>query len=393
MRFARRYVRLPSGLLVPFLGWRHRAAIGAPLPVVAGGALVDWAEAKEYPRPPFLTNPSTSNTRIDAVGEYIAFLFQAPRNPSNLDIVALWFRTGSSIPATGTLAGRLEAVGSDGHGAGTPVATGAEGTVSVTAGNTWYRVPLDTPFLPDEGEFYASKAIIPSASGLQVDMQRIPTGSHNPYVSQNTGAGAGFQQSQGQFAIEYTGGVFLPIPASCLLVPATLNFNTGSTPDEVGNLVPIPQRSLCVGGYVHINTLQNFEVRLYDPDGSTVLRKIVVDRDVATAAGNRAHWPFRWPASEGGAIELAPATYRLAVLPTTASNVTVTEGHSAPSSAALAQMGGGAGMKRTHRTNAGAWTDVDAERMPFGLLIAQYEEGAGAGGGAGARSALFGRVM
>ena len=172
-------------------------------------------------------------------------------------------------------------------------------------------------------------------------------------------------------ALEYSDGTIV-LPDDCIPYASTFRtdtINTGTTPDESGIVITMPFEAECSGFNVFSDLDGNADVCLYD-GGSTILRSQSLDLDVrlGTASG--------WFIGSWAPIVLGRGqTYRLTVLPTSATSLAI-YGHSFPSQAWADRCLGGAGVGyRTTRTDAGAWTDTLTEKMFLGLVLSKLHDG------------------
>lgn len=154
--------------------------------------------------------------------------------------------------------------------------------------------------------------------------------------------------------------------------------NTGSTPDEVALEFQVPWQCQVDGAFVTTSggATADYQILLYDSDGNTVLTNgtINVDANELLSAGVVTN-----PRAFGGLVTLqANTTYRLALKPTTANNVTYYTGD-VDQAAYFGPMEGGTSWAFTSRTDAGAWAAATATRRPmFGLRFVSFHDGGGA---------------
>lgn len=145
----------------------------------------------------------------------------------------------------------------------------------------------------------------------------------------------------------------------------TGSFNINSDPDEIGCLFQVPFDCICVGAKFrfrgYIATVADCNIKLYDA-ADTVLATVFIDEsNIKTAL------------DEQQAIKWAPITltantnYRLTMQPTSVNGTGMTQltCYDAASRQAIYE---GSRWQRTHRTNAGAWTQ-DATKLPLMALI------------------------
>lgn len=177
-------------------------------------------------------------------------------------------------------------------------------------------------------------------------------------------------------ALKYNDGTYakfhLPIgPWSAL---TNTVYNSGSTPDEYAMRFQMPIQCQAIGMWIRADIDNDVEAVLYD-SGSTAQRTVALDKDnQSVAAGQVRLYYF-------DAITIAAnTTYRIALKPTTVSNVTLMR-CTIPSNAYLEALPTGAQWYESSRTDAGAWTDTDTNIPMMGLIINGYEATAGGSGG------------
>jgi len=174
-------------------------------------------------------------------------------------------------------------------------------------------------------------------------------------------------------AIKYDDGTVIGLPFT-VTTTQVFKVGTDATPDEVGGLFTLPHdidvESFAFALMSRGATAGNIAFKLYDAGG--VLWSSTQDSDLwfAAAAGGDSLVPIARiiPSSP---ISLAASTpYRLSITPST----TVTNGFitvpyfSAENESDKVQLNGGTDWKLTHRTDAGAWTDVAAGVAPVGIF-------------------------
>ena len=154
---------------------------------------------------------------------------------------------------------------------------------------------------------------------------------------------------------------------------ATDTYNTGSNPDEIGLRFQFPVDTEVNGAWLHADLDGDYTVCLYNAADGLVasFTSSAIERSLATA-GN-AFCPFvpvTIPAN---------TTYRLTLLPTTATNV-VFYNFTVNNNALLANFPGGITWYYTYRQNAGAFSDTNTKRPWMGLQVSGVDVSAGGGG-------------
>lgn len=153
-------------------------------------------------------------------------------------------------------------------------------------------------------------------------------------------------------------------------------FNSGSTPDERALKFVAKWPMRVAGVWVFADGDGDFSVKLYDTDGTTVLGTITTDKDIREGTNEDTYFlRFTTPITL-----VVNSTYRLSILPTSATNMTMYE-FVFPSAAAMDACELGQNWSQSQRTDAGAWTDNTLTRpIGVGLMIDKFDDGlSGAG--------------
>jgi len=186
-----------------------------------------------------------------------------------------------------------------------------------------------------------------------------------------------------QVGLKYSDGTYAYVSPASWPRAAAINtartFNSGSTPNERGLYFQLPMSVACSGVWFESTRGGDCQVTLYDSDGTTVLASATLDKDVNEAAASLTVTIVPW--ATGPITLLANTNYRLAVKPTTVTNLDVYD-MPVNSNALMAAMPGGANFYLTTRTGAGAWTQTNTLKPLMGLVLAGVDTG-GVGGGAG----------
>jgi hypothetical protein len=176
----------------------------------------------------------------------------------------------------------------------------------------------------------------------------------------------------------YSGGVIYPLSSCCITnaTVAAVTFNSGSTPDEIGNHITIPFVCKVDGIYISVDTDADCEVVLYDTDGTTPLFTATLDKDIRPSTfGGVYILPFDEITLTLGGV------YRVVCKPG-GTNMSIyyiqvqqPEHRTAYSSGNYVQY--------TSRTNAGAWAQTDTRMTIAGFRISALSDVVTAGGGGG----------
>lgn len=185
------------------------------------------------------------------------------------------------------------------------------------------------------------------------------------------------------FGIRYDDGTYESVVLDGWAVTALnqTSINTGSTPNEIGLAfqVPFPCTLKSVMVTLSVAAGADYDIVVYDINGTTVLTTQSVDGDVTSGTGTQFH---EHDLNADIAIS-ANAVYRVVIKPTTATSLTFND-HSFNSLALMETSGGGADFYLTARTDAGSWTNYNSGtfRKPrISLQFNGFSDGVGGGGG------------
>lgn len=230
-----------------------------------------------YPYPLHAITTSVSQA-LDSATDRIGFIVQAPKS-GNIVKVHYYVPTFTS---NSTIDVRLETVSSaNGHPTGTLLATNTNGSDSVTTSG-WRTVTLTAQAVVTAGDIFA---IVLSQGTPGVITAGYYSGMIGGFAYVSTNAGAGYTKSQAWAAwgaLEYDDGIFKETNG---LLPfkgvTTTAFTSASSPATraLRFSLPFPTRlrGFWVTGSVTASATVTF--RLYDSDGTTVLRTITYDTD------------------------------------------------------------------------------------------------------------------
>lgn len=325
---------------------------------------------------------------LDASGELAAAVLQAPKTGS---IRKVHFRTGTVTTATDTDV-RIETVdAATGNPSGTLFGTTTNVTVASgsLSANTWITT----------GNLTADASV---TKGDRLAVVVAPSGSPNYQVVR---IGGGYQADVGfpyathfassswtksdaatpVVALEYSDGSFACMPyVTPFTAVNTHTVGTGSTPDEVALKFQLAAPVRATGAWLRIDGDADYDVILYDSDGSTSLASVSVDADIRSSAGQSAPTIALFT---GTASLTAATNYYLAIKPTTASTLTAYS-FDVNAAAILDQMDGGQNFHWAQQTDAGGWSATTTRRPIMGLIIDGIDDGAG--GGSGGEGPLIG---
>ena len=163
------------------------------------------------------------------------------------------------------------------------------------------------------------------------------------------------------------------IPVSTV---TTRTFNTGSTPDEYGNIITIPFDCKIDELFAAIDPDNEFEFNFYSTALGTPVQEqeLVIDPNQVTSTSGR---PIT--AMIGSEELAAGASYAVTIRPTTASSVSTYE-FTVASAGHFAFWPGGTNIYKCSRSNdTGVFTTDTAARILCGIKVYQIDDGTGPG--------------
>jgi hypothetical protein len=261
------------------------------------------------------------------------------------------YRVMSGITATWTVPGLMTSTGADGGS-----------KRSVTVGD-WLAVVTEWNSATTGEVDWASLANNSNTEQIYIPSWLSHNGTSYTKRGPNNYCGLALKYDDGTYAAPW--GPCYPISTT-----ATVNYGSGSTPDERALYFSFPVAVTVDGGWYQIDLNANVDIVLYDSDGTTPLATLSLDGDYGLAQQPHPRW-FKF-ASE--VALLASTNYRLAVKPTTATTVGVYEMTTA-SAAIMAALPGGAWHLST-RTDAGSWTQTTTTRPFAGLHVTKVADDA-----------------
>ena len=329
----------------------------------------------------------TTAATLDASGEKLAYIFQAPKTGS---IRKGAFRTGT-VTTGDTVDVRFETVDlTTGFPTGTLFGanTNVSHTVNAADDNVWLTTAaLTADASVTRGDLLAMVVVNGSTpgnmilSGVNVTGPRMQL-ANLPYNATNTsGSYAVLTNTNPCFAVEYSDGSYEYIPS---VYPAE-TFNTisiatntsGTTGDERGFKFQLPFSYQVCGAWAWMNVPgnTNCDFILYDSDGTTALLTYTFDGNVDLASVGISEILF-----SSSATLLANTNYRIVLKPSTTTTMTMYD-MDVDAAAVMDACEGGQNWHLTYRTDAGAWTDTTTKRPFMGLRIDGIDVSSGGVGG------------
>ena len=326
---------------------------------------------------PLSSGAAITSVTIDAAGEKSSLVFNPPR-AGNIRKIHWGTRT---VTTGDTVDVRVETV-SGGTPTGTLWAanTNASQVILATDDNAQFATTLtaDATVVLDS---LVAIVIVCATGNLQVAacsqfMKTIPTGSSIPPKGVTYTTSWADTSSPPAMCVEYDDGEIWPCyPGAALAIEYTgYNINSGTTPDEVGNVF-VPSISCKVIGFVTSIQIGSGALPVFDlmDSSNNVLATATLSNEYRTTGSVNSQHNF---GSE--ATLTAGQTYRITMRPDSATNCNISAYFKFPSGVKLS---GFTSMQRTERTNAGAWTDDSTRIAMLFPVLSAVDDGASTGGG------------
>lgn len=341
--------------------------------------------------PGFSTNTSFTTITLDANGEYWSAVLRAPKTGT---IARVHFLAGTVTANGDGLRIRIETVdASTGLPSGTLVGGSSEVTHATTTASTWNRGTSGLNAAVTAGDVIAVKLASPGSGTTFNGVLNVSSGANPTYLPANSNfpyvvnaiptATKGSVTMSITLALEYDDGT-TPFVAGAAPISAFSqpSYNTGSTPDERGNLcsLPFPIRIIGVFGVAFGGASSGvFDIIVYDGSDST-LASVSNDPDINRATGGAAAAVFRFATPVSIA---ANTSFRVVAKPTSANSIFLTT-HSIDTSNGgtrlrEAMFGSTPACQLTTRSDAGAWTDTPDTFAHLGIIVDQFDDGTGGG--------------
>lgn len=335
-----------------------------------------------------ILNANNSNFQakvIDASAEKVAFIFNVPKTGT---LNGIGFRLGT-VTTGDTLKASFQDVDAT---TGNPDGTADQFRTVVIAGtddDKWIDVDSSPSLglMTSDGTDTGTKRSVTRDDLLSIviefnsfvagnmEIQTLGGNSaadNTHYVDHFTAAWAKDANASPIFALKYSDGTYAYI-SGCF--PAkdsnVVGVNTGSTPDEVALYFQVPFSCKVNGAAIGVDLDEAADVVLYDSDGTTVLASKSLDADLRA---NTIRVPHECQLTE--TTLLANTNYRLAIKPTTVTNISVPFIDVA-AQAIFDQMSGGQNMHWSQRTDAGAWSQTTTRRPWMAIRISALDDGTG----------------
>lgn len=335
------------------------------------------------PAAQFSIYASPVSATLDASGDSLAFIFQHLTTGKTISSITVWCAAVGGTPPAYTV--RLETVtpGTPPVPSGTLAATNTSGSITPVSANTALTATLTASYAPTDGEMLAIVINSASATGVNFATFRAccPTGGswYLPAAIVNTTGSYVAQSQPPSVRITYSDGTYATTVLSATITNLTVD--TGTTPDEVGNVI-IPRVPMTVHGlgtFVRLQTTSaDAELILYDDTSSQIA---VITLDAQTQVMDNTSNQYRIHVSDGLDHALTVgATYRVAFKPTTLGDTNIGEIRFADTIDRKVFLGVQdqvnqvpmLDMYKTSRSDAGSWTDDDSRIVGCWPLIKYF---------------------
>ena len=324
---------------------------------------------------------NSASFNLSVANAKAALVFQAPKTGT---ISAVIWRCNTVTTAC-TIDVRLETVDTAANGdpTGTLFGTTTNAAVALTNANnnTFITTTLTLGASVTAGNLLALVIAQPAVSSG--DMQ---VGIYNdqscgfPFTDTFNGTAWTKQVASINALFQYSDGSVEPVPGNIPILAVSATFNSASSPNERGIKITPPFPCNVMGAWVWADFDGDCSVTLYDTDGVTALATTSVNRFARQNQNNNIHMVI-FPAT----VTLSAASaYRLALKPTTTTNIIGNE-VTAASAAAMDTFSLGQSCILTTRTGTGSWTETTTSRASMGLLVNGLSDGAGGAGGRGGK--------
>ena len=332
-----------------------------------------------WPTPFGLAASSLSHTSflLDSDSEKVAAIFVAPKSGT---IANLHFRTGA-MASSGNVECRLEIPDTNGDPSGTLWATGTNTTINIPTAdaNSFKTASLTSGAVVTKGDILAfvvqrntGETFIGNVAASINNM----SGAAQAYVDHFTGAWAKTRQAP-VVVVRYSDDSLAPVTGAVpWLNTQAVSLNSTSAPDERAVIFQIPFPARATGYWCYADwNVADFNINLYDSDGTTVLLSDAVDGSFRVGGVQQ----LCCGRFAGVANLLANTNYRLSLMPTTGANIFVSEAL-LQSASHMDQMDGGQNVHLSVRSDAGGWTQTTTTRPLTGLIFDAFDSGTTGGG-------------
>ena len=328
------------------------------------------------PRWPVAGTPTESYQTISAANEKVGFVLRAPATGT---ISKVMFSTGT-VTTGATVDVRLETVSTTtGKPTGTLLDTNTNASLVIADGDddTSHLVSLTAGAAVTQGDIFAVVISNPGASFGNMRIIHIGTGTASPYIGLYSGAAWTMAAGSPVLAFEYDDGSY-PALFGCYPYEDIIytSYNNTDTPDVYALRFKFAFPARLSGAHLQVDADGDFDVKLYDTDGATVLGTISKDKDIRGVDTIRGY--ILQCCDE--IVLTKDAWYRLGVEPTSATDIRI----------ATVTVGSADYWDATHMgqnmilstakdpSQESDWTQDTTKRPMFGLYVDQLDDGDGA---------------
>lgn len=329
---------------------------------------------------------------LTSAGHYVSFICAAKED---MTISHVGFRCGTSVGSP-VMEVRIETVDASGLPSGTlwdsPTNTTNASTGTLSS-NTYSLTALTAAATITKGQIFCVKLLF--SSGTSQIIQQFGSGtvgvmnSNLPYLVNNTGTPtkAILSNNTPSIALGSSSTTFYFVPGT---MPISANVggsfnNTNSARRGLRFTIPFDCRAIGIRWF-NTSAVGNYNAILFD-DSGTELSSSSISNDgdhTAASSGGMMHAFF-----DNTVTLAAGSTYRIAIEPSSATNVNVSGWQLPSANYRGATMAGAAAHYTTYAS--AVWTDTATDSLPFmDLMIDQIDDGTGTGGGGGGQRVFSG---
>jgi hypothetical protein len=309
---------------------------------------------------------------LDASGEYFSYI-QIARE--DMVISHISFRAGATTTAQVVVS--IEGVDGSGFPDGASTFGGSASVATAVSTNTNPIIALGGSATVAKGSVFAVKILWSAGSVVVQNVnQQTPFSATVPYSVTNTSGSPAKSAGTGLIGFGSSATTFYSVPGHFPMSATSISgtFNNTSGARRGLKFVP-PMTARAVGIRTAGSTsVGNYDAILYDVSDN-VLSTISVDGDVTSASNNGTMLIF----FSTQVVLSAGSTYRIAIVPTSATNVslgTIT----LPSADFFGASPAGSSAIATYSTYAsGSWTDSTTTLPYMDVILDQLDDGAGSG--------------
>lgn len=326
--------------------------------------------------------PAVGNASLDNTADRYALVCRPPK-AGNIHKIRFYNGTVTGVSGSVALDCRIETVdATNGQPSGTLFATNTNGAVTVQfdGDNSWQVATLTADAAVDEDDYIAivinptSFTTVTAIAIVRQNAQIVVP--YSTYRAENLTGSYALDNEPPSYLLEYDDGTFAwAIGTWVVNAITTTTINTGTATTRIAAKMQVPWPCRSAGAWVWVNPSADYNVVLYDPDGSTVRASIAQDANILPAATIGLHY-LRWEAPYTLA---ANTNYYVALEPAGVSNISGY--HSTfPTVASLDGVPGG----QTHHLalfTSSAWVPTTTSKPFIGMLLDGFDDGAGSGGG------------